>query len=82
MASSFPSSLDLNLAPPTQTWAQGVAPLEVFENSGKRKRDHERNSRERGVIIRASSDEPQEAMRENSREEIQRAKLKAPIVEL
>ncbi|KAI5350619.1 hypothetical protein L3X38_003510 [Prunus dulcis] len=27
MAFSFPSSLDLNLALPTQTWAQGVAPV-------------------------------------------------------
>ncbi|KAI5351539.1 hypothetical protein L3X38_004430 [Prunus dulcis] len=27
MASSFPSSLNLNLALPTQTWAQGVAPI-------------------------------------------------------
>ncbi|CAL2240265.1 unnamed protein product [Prunus armeniaca] len=27
MASSFPSSLDLNLSLPTHTWAQGVAPV-------------------------------------------------------
>ncbi|CAL2228532.1 unnamed protein product [Prunus armeniaca] len=27
MVSSFPSSLDLNLAPPTPTWAQGVTPV-------------------------------------------------------
>ncbi|KAI5350663.1 hypothetical protein L3X38_003554 [Prunus dulcis] len=88
MESSFPSSLDLNLALPIKTWVQGVAPenqrqflllqaeneklakmvvfyskkmqkqLEVFENSGKRKRDHKRSSRESGMIIRGSSDEP------------------------
>ncbi|CAL8988821.1 unnamed protein product, partial [Prunus brigantina] len=27
MAYSFPFSLDLNLAPPTQTWGQGAAPV-------------------------------------------------------
>ncbi|BFG20730.1 hypothetical protein CerSpe_070040 [Prunus speciosa] len=27
MVSSFPFSLDLNLAPPTQIWGQGVAPV-------------------------------------------------------
>ncbi|KAH0988034.1 hypothetical protein GBA52_015211 [Prunus armeniaca] len=26
MSNSFPSFLDLNLAPPTQTWGQGVSP--------------------------------------------------------
>ncbi|CAL8156629.1 unnamed protein product [Prunus armeniaca] len=55
--------------------------LEALENPGKRKRDQEKSSREKGVIFGGSSDEPQEAMCENPREDIGRAKLKFPAVE-
>ncbi|KAI5334993.1 hypothetical protein L3X38_025126 [Prunus dulcis] len=55
--------------------------LEALENPGKRKRDHERSSREKVVILLGnSSDEPQEAMHEDPREDIERAKLKSPTV--
>ncbi|KAI5335468.1 hypothetical protein L3X38_025601 [Prunus dulcis] len=55
--------------------------LEALENPGMRKRDHERSSKEKGVVFGGSSDEPQEAMRENPKEDIERAKLKSPVVE-
>ncbi|CAL9024674.1 unnamed protein product, partial [Prunus brigantina] len=44
--------------------------LEVLENPGKRKRDHERSSKEKGVICGGSSEEPQEVMRENPKKDI------------
>ncbi|CAL9000138.1 unnamed protein product [Prunus brigantina] len=55
--------------------------LEALENPGKRKRDQERSSKGKGVIFGGSSDEPQEAMRENPKKDIEKAKLKSPIVE-
>ncbi|CAL2255833.1 unnamed protein product [Prunus armeniaca] len=57
--------------------------LEALDQLGKCKhRDHHTSYvQAKGVIFGSSSDEPQEAVCENPKEEIQKAKLKAPIVE-
>ncbi|CAL2248072.1 unnamed protein product [Prunus armeniaca] len=57
--------------------------LKALDRPGKHKhRDQDTSyAQAKSVIFGSSSDEPQEAVRENPREKIQRAKLKAPIVE-
>ncbi|CAL8156009.1 unnamed protein product [Prunus armeniaca] len=57
--------------------------LEALDQSSKHKqRDLDTSyAQTKSVIFGSSSDEPQEVVHENPREEIQRTKLKAPIVE-
>ncbi|CAL2265998.1 unnamed protein product [Prunus armeniaca] len=57
--------------------------MEALDRPGKGKqRDHDTSyAQAKGVIFGSSSDEPQDVVHENPREEIQRAKLLAPIVE-
>ncbi|CAL8136749.1 unnamed protein product [Prunus armeniaca] len=56
--------------------------LKALDRLGKRKHQDQDTSyaQAKGVIFGSSSDKPQEAVRENPREEIQRAKLKALIL--
>ncbi|KAI5327723.1 hypothetical protein L3X38_027119 [Prunus dulcis] len=63
-----------------KTWKSSWRP---WINRGKHKqRDHDTSyAQAKGVIFGSSSDEPQEAVHENPREEVQRTKLKALIVE-
>lgn len=56
--------------------------LEALEIPGKRKRDHDGSFAEaKRVIFGSSSDEPQEAVHKDPKEDIQRAKLKSPVVD-
>lgn len=57
--------------------------LETLERPGKRKRgDHKLSfAKAKKVIFGSSSDEPQEAMCENPKKEVQSAKLTTPAVE-
>ncbi|CAL9028514.1 unnamed protein product [Prunus brigantina] len=56
--------------------------LEALEIPSKCKRDHDRSFAEaKRVIFGRSSDEPQEAVRKDPKEDIQRAKLKSPVVD-
>ncbi|CAL2237132.1 unnamed protein product [Prunus armeniaca] len=56
--------------------------LEALEILGKCKRDHDGGfAQAKRVIFGSSSDEPQEAVREDPKEDIHMAKLKAPMVE-
>ncbi|KAL6286691.1 hypothetical protein ACE6H2_011081 [Prunus campanulata] len=57
--------------------------LEALDRPGKRKQlDRERSCAEAKIaIFGSSSDDPQEAVCENPKKDIQRAKLKAPMVE-
>ncbi|KAI5327100.1 hypothetical protein L3X38_026496 [Prunus dulcis] len=56
--------------------------LEALEILGKRKRDHDGSFAEaKRVIFGSSSDKPPEVVRKDLKEDIQRAKLKSPMVD-